>query len=241
MKSSRRLLYCLYEVQMKLYSLSINCLSPAPDLALSYKEEVIICLPASFSSLLVKIWKKLANITERLKTKFEKSKNRKTFRGANKDKKWKSVWLLLEPGKYSMYCIRNFYWKSVENGATNPIVIVDLNYNNFNNKTARISNGEKFWIRNGLYNLKTENADILHSQSAWLNDRTMGAAQKLICKTFGDERSYQSVLKMQRKVSLPFQTVNHDHIQLWHDGSSHWFLDFCSSSRIQICDSLSCS
>ena len=174
--------------------------------------------------------KKVSKYNGKIKTKFEKSKNRKTFRGANKDKKWKSVWLLLEPGKYSMYCIRNFYWKSVDNGATNPIVIVDLNYNNFNNKTARISNGEKFWIRNGLYNLKTEDADILHSQSAWLNDRTMDAAQKLICKTFGDERSYQSVLKMQRKVSLPFQTVNHDHIQLWHDGSSHWFLDLCSSS-----------
>ena len=59
-----------------------------------------------------------------------------------KDKKWKSAWLLLEPEKHSMYCIRNFYLKSVKSGATNPIVIVDPNNNNYNDNTASISNKE---------------------------------------------------------------------------------------------------
>ena len=31
------------------------------------------------------------------------------------------------------------------------------------------------------------------------------------------------------------------HIQLFHDGGSHWFLRFCSSGRVQICDSLKSS
>ena len=86
--------------------------------------------------------------------------------------------------------------------------------------------------------LNKENADILHSQSAWLNDRIMDATQMLICKTLGDERSYQSVLNTQRKLSIPIRPVNHDYIQLLHNVSSHWFLNFCSSRRIQICDSL---
>ena len=63
----------------------------------------------------------------------------------------------------------------------------------------------------------------------------------LICKALRDERSYQSVLNTQRKVIIPFRPLNHDHIQLLHDGSSHWFLSFCQSGQIQICDSLKSS
>ena len=86
-----------------------------------------------------------------------------------------------------MYRIRSFYWKSVKSGATNPIVIVDPNDNNDN--TVSINNGEEFWIRNDFYNSKKEDADILHSQSAWLDVCIRNAVQKLICKTLGDEKS----------------------------------------------------
>ena len=37
---------------------------------------------------------------------------------------------------------------------------------------------------------------------------------------------------------MPFNPVYNDHIQLLHDSGSHWLLSFCSSSRVQICDSL---
>ena len=69
----------------------------------------------------------------------------------------------------------------------------------------------------------------------------MDAVQKLICKAVGDERNYQSVLSAQRKVGMTFGPVNHDHIQLLHDGSLHWFLSFYSGVRIQTCDNLKSS
>ena len=132
---------------------------------------------------------------------------------------------------------RIFYWKSVKKGATNPIVILDPNDSNCDN-TASINNGEEFCIRNDLCSLKKEDTGILHSQSTWLNDRIMDAAQKLIFETLGKERSYHSVLNTQRKVGILFRPVNQDHIQLLHGGSSCWFLRFCSSGQMQICNSL---
>ena len=66
----------------------------------------------------------------------------------------------------------------------------------------------------------------------------MDPAQKLICKTLGEEDNYQSVLNTQKNAAMPFNPVYNDHIQLLHDGGSHWFLSFCSSGRVQICDSL---
>ena len=68
--------------------------------------------------------------------------------------------------------------------------------------------------------------------------KIMDAAQKLICKTFGEENNYQSVLNTQKNAAMPFNPVYNDHIQLLHDGGSHWFLSFCSSGRVQICNSL---
>ena len=123
------------------------------------------------------------------------------------NRKWKSSWLLLEPEKHSMYRIRKFYWIVTDNEAP--------------------SKGEEFWIHNELYYLKSEDANILHSENAWFNDRIIDAAQKLICKTHGDEGNYQSVLNTQKKAGIPFDPVYQDHIQLLHDGGSHWFLSFC--------------
>ena len=47
-------------------------------------------------------------------------------------------------------------------------------------------------------------------------------------------------MNTQRKISInkSFHPVNHDHVQLLLDSSSHWFLRFCSCGRIQICGSL---
>ena len=97
---------------------------------------------------------------------------------------------------------------------------------------------EVFWLRNDLYFLKQEDEQILLSNNAWLNDRIMDAAQKLICKEIGTMDSYQSVLNSERKTENPYQPVSQEHVQLLHDGSNHWFLSFCSNGRVQICDSL---
>ena len=93
-------------------------------------------------------------------------------------------------------------------------------------------------MRKDLYFLKNEDANILKSQTAWLNDRIMDAVLKLICKTPGEEDNYQSVLNTQINEAIPYNPVYNDHIQLLHDGGSHWFFSFCSSGRVQICDSL---
>lgn len=99
--------------------------------------------------------------------------------------------------------------KNVKSGAANPNVIVEPDDNNCDDKTAGIGNGEEYWLRNDVMILILifRDADILHSQSSWLNNRIMDAAnmQKLIYKALGDERSYQSVLNKQKKVYFSAQ------------------------------------
>ena len=68
----------------------------------------------------------------------------------------------------------------------------------------------------------------------------MDAVQKLICEALGD-CDYQSVLNVQKRGNAPYRSVSNEHIQLLHDGSSHWILTFCSNGRVQTCDSLKTS
>ena len=65
----------------------------------------------------------------------------------------------------------------------------------------------------------------------------MNAAQILICKELGREKSYRSVLNWQKKGKTLYPVEN-EHIQLMHDGVNHWLLSFFSGSRVQVCDSL---
>ena len=138
------------------------------------------------------------------------------------NQRWRSAWLVLESKSHSNFRVRRFFWKKKDKLPTESSEIVETRY----------------WIRNDQYFLKEEDHQILLSKNAWLNDRIMDAAQKLICKTLGEEDNYQSVLNNQKKTAIPFQPVYQDHIQLLHDGGAHWFLSFCSSGRVQICDSL---
>ena len=64
----------------------------------------------------------------------------------------------------------------------------------------------------------------------------MDASQILICKALGTQ-DYQSVLNCQKRVK-PYRAVTGEYIQLLHNGINHWFLSFCSNSRLQVCDSL---
>ena len=73
---------------------------------------------------------------------------------------------------------------------------------------------EESWLNNEMYSLKKEDQHILLSKDAWLNDRIMDAAQKLICKEIGNELSYKSVLNFQNKVVDPFHPVSQGHLKL---------------------------
>ena len=156
---------------MKLYPFSINCFSPASEVALSYKKKVIICFLASTSSFVGKDLKKVDKYYGKNKVGVRKMVNLfEEFCGASfciseviKDKKWKSVWLLLEPEKHSVYRIRVFYCKSIKSGATNPVVNVETNDNNCDDNAAIISIGGSFEFAMTFNNSKKEAADILHS------------------------------------------------------------------------------
>ena len=78
---------------------------------------------------------------------------------------------------------------------------------------------EEPWLRNEMYILKKEDQHLLLSKDAWLNDRIMDAAQKLICID-------------------PFHPLSQEHVQLLHEGANHWFPSFCSNERVQDYDSL---
>ena len=58
---------------------------------------------------------------------------------------------------------------------------------------------EEFWLLNEFYYLKVEDKNILTTKDAWLNDRIMDAAKKLICKALGKIDSYQPVLNSGKK------------------------------------------
>ena len=69
----------------------------------------------------------------------------------------------------------------------------------------------------------------------------MDAAQKLICKKLGVDHDHQSVLNVQKRRGAPYPVVKNEHIQLIDDGYGHWLITFCSSGRIQICNTLKTS
>ena len=97
---------------------------------------------------------------------------------------------------------------------------------------------EEPWLRNEMYILKKEDQHLLLSRDASVNDRIMDAAQKLIWKEIGTDEPYQSVLNSEKKTIDPFCPVSQEHVQLLHDGANHWFLNFCSNGRVQVCDNL---
>ena len=86
------------------------------------------------------------------------------------NKKWKSAWLVINPEVHNWYTIERYYWKSSGKAKAIP----------FEEKKV-----EGYWLKNGLYHLYLQDKEILRSPTAWLNDRIMDAAQKLICKELG--------------------------------------------------------
>ena len=132
------------------------------------------------------------------------------------------------PDKCSWYTIQRICWRNTLKEKKDSFV---------NNNLETDSNQrDGFWLRNDNFYLKVEDKNILLSSNAWLNDQIRDASQILICKALGTQ-DYQSALNCQKRVK-PYRAVTGEYIQLLHNGINHWFLSFCSNSRVQICDSL---
>ena len=144
-------------------------------------------------------------------------------------KLWCSAWLLIAKRKHNWFIIERAFWKQRQN-------IQSVNLLQQSDIIDEVT--EEPWLRNEMYILKKEDQHLLLSKDAWLNDRIMDAAQKLICKEIGTDESYQSVLNSEKKTIDPFHPVSQEHVQLLHDGANHWFLSFCSNGRVKVCDSL---
>ena len=69
----------------------------------------------------------------------------------------------------------------------------------------------------------------------------MDTVQKLIRNALDTTSNNQSVINCQQKISKTFQRVSQEHMQLLDDAVNHWFLNFCSNSRVQTCDTLKTS
>ena len=136
-------------------------------------------------------------------------------------KLWRSTWLLIAKRKHNWFIIERAFWKQRQN-------IQSVNLLQQSDIIDEVT--EEPWLRNEMYILKKEDQHLLLSKDAWLNDRIMDAARKLnhgCSKKIGTDKSYQSVLDSEKKTIDPFHPVSKEHIQLFHDGASHWFLSFC--------------
>ena len=91
---------------------------------------------------------------------------------------WKSAWLILSPQKHSLFTTDRLYWK----GDRKAMEISDD------------SNSSKVWLKTADYLLTEKEKNIFLSDTEWLNDNIMDAAQKLIYKALDSLESYQSVL-----------------------------------------------
>ena len=135
-------------------------------------------------------------------------------------KLWRSAWLLIAKRKHNWFIIERAFWKQRQN-------IQSVNLLQQSDVIDEVT--EEPWLRNEMYILKKEDQHLLLSKDAWLNDRIMDAAQKLICKEIDTDESYQSVLNSEKKTIESFYPVSQEHVQLLHDGGNHWFLSFCSN------------
>ena len=144
-------------------------------------------------------------------------------------KLWRSTWLLIAKRKHNWFIIERAFWKQRQN-------IQSVNLLQQSDIIDEVT--EEPWLRNEMYILKKEDQHLLLSKYAWLNDRILDAAQKLICKEIGTDQSYHSVLNSEKKTIDPLHPVSQEQFLLLYDGANHWFLSFCSNGRVQVCDSL---
>ena len=117
---------------------------------------------------------------------------------------WRSAWLLIAKQKQNWFVVERAFWKQRQN-------IESVNLLQQSDIIDEVT--EEPWLRNEMYILKKEDQHLLLSKDAWLNDRIMDAARKLICKEIGTDESYQSVLN-------PFMTeadiIYHKLVSIWY-------------------------
>ena len=114
-------------------------------------------------------------------------------------KLWRSAWLLIAKRKHNWFIIERAFWKQRQN-------IQSVNLLQQSDIIDEVT--EEPWLRNEMYTLKKEDQHLLLSKDAWLNNRIMDTAQKLICKEIGTNESNQSVLNSEKKTIDPFRPVS---------------------------------
>ena len=97
--------------------------------------------------------------------------------------------------KHNWFIIERVFWKQRQN-------IQSVNLLQHPDIIDEIT--EEPWLRNEMYILEKEDLHLSLSKDAWLNDRIMDAAQKLICQEIGADESYQSALNSEKKTIDPF-------------------------------------
>ena len=105
-----------------------------------------------------------------------------------------SAWLLIAKRKHNWFIIERAFWKQRQN-------IQSMNLLQQSDIIDKVT--EEPWLRNEMYILKKEDQHLLLSKDAWLNDRIMDAAQKLICKEIGTESHISRYLILKRKPLIP--------------------------------------
>ena len=70
-----------------------------------------------------------------------------------------------------------------------------------------------------LYYLYFEDKETLQSPMAWLNDRSIDAAQELKCNDLEADDNYQSILNVQKRQDSHHLSLENEHIQLLYNGS----------------------
>ena len=110
------------------------------------------------------------------------------------EKLWRSALLLIAKRKHNWFITERAFWKQRQN-------IQSVNLLRQSDIIDEVT--EEQWLRNEVYILKKEYQHLLLSKDAWLNDRIMDAAQKLICKEIGTESHISLYLILKRKPLIP--------------------------------------
>ena len=89
-------------------------------------------------------------------------------------KKWRSAWIVINPGKHSWYIIERYYWKLNEKAIP-----------------SEVKKDKLYWLKNLYHRYFVSNGLVVQTAlRKWL--------KRLICKKLGADDDYHSVLNVQK-------------------------------------------
>lgn len=106
---------------------------------------------------------------------------------------------------------------------------------------ASAKKANKCWIKNDLYSLDKRDKEIMYSNTSWLVDNIVNAAQKLMKEMFPTNNGFQDVCLGRIYI---FDVETSEFIQILHNGHDHWLTISTIGAKegeVFIYDSLYCS